>query len=155
MLQQSVGVGVVVAHGGGPVAEARPAVAAEDEAQELPSLALTLADKRLEARRKLADRYRRVRQVACRRIFFLVEQRYLVEVELKQAAVLGDLAVDSDGAARELDDALGRQLVVVALRGGLGLVEPLRVRPDLRLDGAEAVSRCHVVVWFAVFIAFL
>ena len=93
MLQQAVRVGVVVAHGGGPVAEARPAVAAEDEAQELPSLALTLADKRLEARRKLADRYRRVRQVACRRIFFLVEQRYLVEVELKQAAVLGDLAV--------------------------------------------------------------
>ena len=55
----------------------------------------------------------------------------------------------------ELDDALGRQLVVVALRGGLGLVEPLRVRPDLRLDGAEAVRRGHVVVWFAVFIAFL
>ena len=96
-----------------------------------------------------------MRQVARGRIFFLIEQRYLVEVELEQAAVLRDLAVDTDGAASELDYALGRKFVVVALRRGFGFVEPLRVRPDLRLDRAEPVGGRHVVVWFSVFIAFL
>jgi len=155
VLQQAVGVGVMVGRGGGQVPQPPGGLAGVDPPDEGGQVRPEGAHQSLVAGLQPIQGNRRAADVAGGGILLLVQQAQAGQVDLVFPVELDHLALDAQGPAHQAGDRRRLQTGGDRRRpGAAGAVVPARVGPDLGLQGALLVHHRRVPVDPAVLVAF-